>query len=228
MQGSAPNRSLRSTLPLSCAPIRSTTYPPGGIFITQGSCSSMTQILQFPQGVCFMIGQVRQSVTSRLGRFVEKVKRKTMKNSVKLAGSQSASMWTAGKAAYCSDGWKTEHHWKCEGFRSCEQVQGDTRFPVCLCRGPCGFQGPAAEHKYITSESHRTLLKDKPGPGIWTTTQKLNLKRETAFKQAVLCSDWTLCWVTGSQWTQPGRMTNTFEASAEIRESITSVQRRPH
>lgn len=176
MQGSAPNGSLRSTLPLSYAPIRSTTYPPGGIFITQGSCSSMTQILQFPQEVCCMIRQVWRIVTSRLGRFVEKVKTKPLKNSVKPAGSQSASMWTARKAAYCSDGWKRERHWKCEGFRSCEQVQGDTRFPVCLCRGPCGFQGPAAEHKYITSESHTTLLKERPGPGIWTTTHKLNLK----------------------------------------------------
>lgn len=34
-------------------PIRSTTYPLGWIFITQGSCSSVTQILEFPQEVCF-------------------------------------------------------------------------------------------------------------------------------------------------------------------------------
>lgn len=34
-------------------PIRPTTYPLGWIFITQGSCSSTTQILEFPQEVCF-------------------------------------------------------------------------------------------------------------------------------------------------------------------------------
>lgn len=33
-------------------PIRPTTYPLGWIFITQGSCSSATQILEFPQEVC--------------------------------------------------------------------------------------------------------------------------------------------------------------------------------
>ncbi len=34
-------------------PIRPTTYPLGWIFLTQGSCSSMTQILEFPQEVSF-------------------------------------------------------------------------------------------------------------------------------------------------------------------------------
>ena len=144
--------------------IRSTTYPPGQIFITRGSCSSMTQIPQFPQEVRFMIGQPWRSVTSRLGSVWENVEPKTPKNSGKLAAGQSASMWPAGKPADCSDGWKRERHSKREGFRGCEQVRTDTRFPVCLCRGPCGFQGPAAEHKYITSESHITLQKDKPGP----------------------------------------------------------------
>lgn len=40
-------------------------------------------------------------------------------------------------------------------------MKRDTRFPIYLCPGPCGFYGPATEHKYITSESPTTLLKDK-------------------------------------------------------------------
>lgn len=58
---------LFSLLRAGPAPIRPTTYPLGWVFITQGSCSSATQILEFPQEVRFADKMNVKCVMSRLG-----------------------------------------------------------------------------------------------------------------------------------------------------------------
>lgn len=72
---------LQTVQPASSRPCTDQTHniSAGLVFITQGSCSSATQILEFPQEVCFADKMNVKCVTSRLGdiHLCGRVKKKT-------------------------------------------------------------------------------------------------------------------------------------------------------